>query len=243
VTTPFFIVGCPRSGTTLLQLLIDGQPNVAIPPESHVVERFHRLLPLYGDLSERPRAEALARDLLADERIKEWGLEARPADVLQGLERPTARDLVARLFELYAAKQGKRRWGDKTPQHALYLREVLALFPEARIVHLVRDGRDVCESLKRVFIGPKSTPAIARTWRRYVRTVEQARRDFIAPERFLQVRYEDVVLQRERELRRLMEFLGEPYTDAGGSLGKGDAQRYYTEKVPHLRAVGSSVSS
>ena len=206
---PFFIVGCPRSGTTLLQILLDAHPRLAIPPESFIIQRFAPLLPFYGDLSQPRRCRRFVSDLLSDERIRDWKLDSlSPDDVIQQAESHSAASLITSLFSLYAERHGKQRWGDKTPHHALCLRNILALFPNAQILHLIRDGRDVAESTCRIPIGPSSILAAARRWKQFV----QAVRDFapsLPSQQFLEVRFEEMVLNPEQVRARILLFLGE----------------------------------
>ncbi|MFO7534889.1 MAG: sulfotransferase [Kiritimatiellia bacterium] len=205
---PFFILGCPRSGTTLLQVLVDSHPDIAIPPESFLFDRFGPLLVSYGNLAEPAALRRLASDLLADERIRDWKLAAGPDDLLSQIKESSAAGLFAALFLLYAEKQGKTRWGDKTPQHALRISELLAVFPAARIIHLVRDGRDVAESTARIAIGPCSILAIARRWKLYLNTVREAA-GRLPPAQFLEVRFEDMVRDPAGLRRRILAFIGE----------------------------------
>jgi hypothetical protein len=205
---PFFIIGCPRSGTTLLQVLIDSHPALAIPPESFLFDRFGPLLGTYGDLSDPGRLLRLAADLLADERIRDWNLAASPRELAEKAADPSAAGLIDALFSLYAARHGKSRWGDKTPQHGLRLPELLAVFPKAKIIHLVRDGRDVAESTARIAIGPCSILAIARRWKTYMAAAEAARAG-LPPDQFLELRFEDLVRDPPAARRRIMAFIGE----------------------------------
>jgi hypothetical protein len=205
---PFFILGCPRSGTTLLQVLIDAHPALAIPPESFLFDRFGPLLDTYGDLADPARLRALARDLLADERIRDWRLAASIDELLRATATPSAAGLFDALFTLYAKQQGKTRWGDKTPQHGLFIPELLAVFPEAKIIHLVRDGRDVAESTARIAIGPCSMLAIARRWKTYMGAADSARIRLPAGQ-FLDVRFEDLVRDPAAARRRILAFIGE----------------------------------
>lgn len=206
---PFFIVGCVRSGTTLLQTLMDAHPALAIPPESHLFTRFSGAFRHYGDLRRRANLELLVRDLLEDERIKRWKLAVSVEAFCRNVPAPTLRDVIAHLYLLYARQQGKPRWGDKTPQHALCLREIHGLFPEAQFIHLVRDGRDVAESLTRVIIGKKSVLANAHRWREAVSACD-AFKATVPAHQFLELRYESLVAQPEQEIARVFAFLGVP---------------------------------
>src|SRR4051794_27962840 len=125
-----FVVGCSRSGTTLLRALLDAHPLLAVPPESH--------------FAVAPRLRRLGRDPW----FRLWGIE--PPD-LRGLD---VADAVRAVFAAYAAAQGKPRYADKTPHYVSHLPLLAERFPEARFVHVVRDGRDVALSLLEVPWGP-----------------------------------------------------------------------------------------
>lgn len=241
---PFFILGCPRSGTTLLQVLIDSHPDIAIPPESFLFDRFGPLLGSYGDLADPARLRALAVDLLADERIRDWALTATVDDLLARVRGPGAAGLFDALFSLYAGQHHKTRWGDKTPQHALCMPELLAVFPEARIIHLVRDGRDVAESTARIAIGPCSILAIARRWQLYMDTVRAAAAG-LPPDQFLEVRFEDLVQDPGATRRRIMAFIGEddarcPPIDREGPQTD---TRERSSKFAHHATLGKAITT
>lgn len=205
--SPFFIVGSPRSGTTLLQTLLDAHPALCIPPESHVFDHFGEIFRCYGDLGRPGNAEKFVRDLLSDERIKRWGLEIKPAEFCRPLRERTLREIVSRLFGLYADLRGKARWGDKTPEHTLHMQEIRSVFPDACFIHLVRDGRDVAESLGRTFFGPPTVDQRALQWKQYVNAFEDFKSRY--PEACLTVRYEDLVQNPPEVMGRILSFLGE----------------------------------
>ena len=242
---PFFILGCPRSGTTLLQILIDSHPDIAIPPESFIFDRFGPILDTYGDLSDPQRLRELAVDALADERIRDWSLAATPAELLARVREPGAAGLFDALFMLYAEQHGKKRWGDKTPQHALRIPELLSVFPQARIVHLVRDGRDVAESTARIAIGPCSILAIARRWNRYMTAVEAAAAG-LPRLQFLEVRFEDLVRDPAGLRGRIMAFIGEddsrcpPVDEEVPQTGTRERSAAYAHHASLRRAITAS---
>lgn len=233
---PFFLVGCPRSGTTLLQLIIDAHPTIAIPPEGHVFRRFGGEWWRYGDLAQASNRLCLATDLLADARIAEWGLRCTARQLCATAREPSVHGLVDALYTAFARQEGKTSWGDKTPQHAFHLTEIRSVFPEARILHLVRDGRDVAESLKRVYIGPKSIFAIASRWRSYIRTIAEFA-EALGPDDYLEVRYEDLVRSPTRVREKILQFL-----EAEPELPSPHAERsprraYYLAAGAHHRSL------
>src|SRR5204863_448593 len=158
---PFpFIVACGRSGTTMLRVMFEQHPDMAIPPESYFPVSFWRR-------RERYRVEdgidlgAMAEDLGRHDRFLAWRLDPtvvreRLAGAARG--RPEA---VGRVDALHAAAHGKTRDGDKTPPFLMPLPLLAREFPEARFVHLVRDGRDVVLSLREQRFAPS---ALAGAW-------------------------------------------------------------------------------
>lgn len=241
---PFFIVGCHRSGTTLLQTLLDAHPRLCVPPESHVFNRFGPLVPLYGDLEQPGNLRRLVKDLLRDERIQRWGLEEMSAaQFCSELTEPTVRGVVAHLFARYAAKEGKPRWGDKTPAHAFHIPDILAAFPEAKIIHLLRDGRDVAESLLRMFFGPNRIDGAAHAWSAYVLAAREGARA-LPTGQFLEVRYEDLVATPQAALARILAFLGEAEGPAiGRAVPASSLTRRHLTFGKHFSGLADPISS
>lgn len=208
----FFIVGCSRSGTTLLQALIDGHPNLAIPPESQIYSRFGAIFHTYGNLERLESRMRFIEALLRDAYIREWRLDATPEDVERRLARHDRAGVVAALFSLYAEQSGAAHWGDKTPEHIRHMAEIRRDFPNAKLIHLVRDGRDVAEAMRRMIWGPVSAYGLAHEWRREVMHWES----FVAAHGSagtMIVRYEDLVTSPRETLARVLEFIGEPFVD------------------------------
>jgi hypothetical protein len=199
-----FVVGATRSGTTLLRLMLDAHPDVAIPSETHFI---HKLV----KTCERWR---VTPDMLADVIIehKRWGDFHLDADELRArfraLDPLTMSDTLRAFYGMYAEKHGKPRWGDKTPGYLRYMRRIEWILPEARFIHLVRDGRDVALSVLPMNWGPNSIPEAAELW---VERVSIAREQGALVEHYTEVKYEDLVTEPESTLRRVSEFLDLPW--------------------------------
>jgi len=152
-----------------------------------------------------------------------------------GYSRDQWREHVRGFFEemhvQYAAMQGKARWGDKSPNNALFLDYIDVLYPHSQIVHIVRHPRDVIDSNRRRF-GKRSGVRSARKWVRYVRSAE-AFGACHGPDRYRVVRYEDLVAEPERTMRGLLAWLGEPW-DAS-VLRFGERTHFFP---PRLKAEG-----
>ena len=239
--TPFFIVGCPRSGTTLLQVLMDAHPDISIPPESHIFARFSEIFDNYGDLRQDSNLRLFVKDILNDEQIKLWGLEISVSAFCSQLHERSVRGVISLLFELYAEREGKTKWGDKTPQHAIYLKEIKRLFPEAKIIHLIRDGRDVAESLSRILIGPKSIYGMAQRWRKYILSCQEFKNN-INSDDFLEVHYENLVKNPEKELSKIFDFLGEDYSDVVQHIPETGRKQHYVNAATLHGSLNKSIS-
>ncbi len=199
-----FIVGVGRSGTTLLRLMLDAHPELAIPPETHFVppllESFERL---------RVSPEG-AMEVVRDSPNSGWedlGLtEAEILERLRSLKPFNSPDAVRAFYLAYASGHGKPRFGDKTPRYVTRMKRIAAALPEAHFIHVIRDGRDVLLSLNRRLVElrdsePVPVERFARRWRR---RVGNARRAALG-NRYMEVRYEDLVTTTEATLRRICE--------------------------------------
>jgi hypothetical protein len=226
---PFFIVGNDRSGTTMLRLIVDRGPDAAIPPESMFLTDFAGAFDAGGPRDERA-ARQLMREVWEHPKVRLWGLPPEPPPIPRGLEPLDAyRFVVAAPFEAYAARHGKPRWGDKTPHYVHHIDHLLRLWPGARFVVLVRDGRDVALSLRRMPFGPNNAWAAAQWWARGIRAGARAQREH--PEAVRTVRYEDLAQRPREEVPRLCEFLGLRYADDMLALEKTDRARIVRDQV------------
>jgi hypothetical protein len=197
---PFFIIGSARSGTTLLRLMLNAHPGVAVPPESRFITE------LSSGTSDVDVSDFIGR-LASHKQFATWDL---PIEAVENEIEQTGRiryaDAIAATYIAYARVHGKSRWGDKTPRYVEHIPEIAALFPDARFVHLVRDGRNVALSYADVPFGPKTVGSAARLWRRRVLTGREHGRA-LGEHRYLELRYEDLVEDAEGRTKALCEFL------------------------------------
>ncbi len=226
MTNPYvFIVGCPRSGTTLLQRVVDAHPQIAITPESHWIPRcFEKRRGLTPEGLVTP--ELIPR-LLEDRRFADLHIGREELEALMGTGQPVSySSFVTGIFDLYGKAQGKALVGDKTPGYVRWLRTLHALWPQARFVHLIRDGREVCLSTvnwprahqwKRpgAFATWKGDPVStsALWWEWNVRLGRQAGHS-LGPDLYYEIRYESLVNHPAEACAALCAFLGLPYDEA-----------------------------
>lgn len=215
-----FIVGSPRSGTTLLRFMLDAHPELAIPPETGFLRPAAELDGEEETMRERFFATVVSFPASAPA-WADFGISAEDfRNRLDALEPFNVADGVRTFYRMYAERFGKPRWGDKTPLHCREMTRLEELLPEARFIHLVRDGRDASLSLRRTWFSPGSDiETLARYWRD---NVEAARTGGAAVRHFLEVRYEDLVTGPEPSLRRICDFL---------DLSYGEGMLRYSERV------------
>jgi Sulfotransferase family len=212
VTPPCFpfVVGCGRSGTTLLRAMLDSHPALVIPPESRFIPALLEAAPQLGR-SGRLDTDALVDLLLDDEHFRAWGLPADELRVhLHACAPADVPDAVRAMFQLRATAAGKPRYGDKSPPYVMRLPLLAEAFPEGRFVHLVRDGRDVALAFMDADFGPESAAHLALHWRLRVERGRQAGTT-LGPERYLEVHYEELVAQPEPVLRAICDFVDLEY--------------------------------
>lgn len=208
---PFFIVGAQRSGTTMLRLMLNSHPHIAVPFESAFIPEFYRRLEAYGDLSEPQNVRRLLDDIAADPWVRKGGLIS-DAEAVPGYRIASYSELVDAIFTEYARRRGKRRWGDKTPTYVTELDVLWKLFPGCRFVHLVRDGRDVALSLGGISWGSSHVPRVAEDWR--WKTMLAHKMGMMVTDHYREVRYEDLVTDTVGTLKSICEFLGEPFAES-----------------------------
>jgi hypothetical protein len=186
---PIFIVGAMGSGTTLVRLVLDSHPNIAIPRETGFMRGYDalRFTPFkwHGNWTRR--------------------LGWKPGEIDELMA-----GVYEQLFRRYADRHGKERWGEKSPLHTWHLEDMARLFPDAQFIGVVRhpgaSAQSNIDRFKRMGIGKAD-----RHWRRY--THEIVRNAALRGDRFALIRYEDLVLHPEQLLRQLIEWLGEPWSD------------------------------
>lgn len=197
--SPIIVGGCQRSGTTLLRVMLDSHRHIACGPETSL---------LAGSFLPHKLTKRFSIPL--DEI---WRLRARASDHVH---------FVDLFLTRYAADRGRQRWAEKTPRDVRFLGYILAHFPKAKFIHMIRDGRDVVCSIRthpkyRIIDGKKVATGIHKPIEpcidRWLYETEQGLRWRGHPNYF-EVRYEELVKSPETELRKLCDFVGEPWDPA-----------------------------
>jgi Sulfotransferase family len=191
--SPIFIGGQRRSGTTLMRVLLNRHPHIACGRESHFAGKLE------------PWHDPLAEEWSETVRRYGFGPEA--------VERAFAA-LADHLFTRYQLAEGKQRWAEKTPSNILRIDYLFRLFPQAQFIHVIRDPRDTFCSIReraqtdRPAWNKYSSGYSARNWRAGILAGKRWR---AYPDRYHEVRYEELVREPEATLRRVLAFLNEPW--------------------------------
>lgn len=201
---PIFVVGYDRSGTTMLGSMLGAHPDAFCGPESHFVGTLAPAAPALSPAE----AERLADRLTREFRFRLWCRmgASPPAPPWPA----TYAEFMRRIAESLASRFGKagaRFWVNHTPKHVLFLDRLFLHFPDAKVIHIVRDGRATAASLMPLDWGPNDPVEAAKRWAERVRAGLAAERRF-GPDRIARVRYEDLVGEPEAEIRRLLAFVG-----------------------------------
>lgn len=197
------IVGAPRSGTTLLRLMLDAHTDLAIPPETGFLAADQVFL------------QRLSRQEFADfieqfpPGVPGWQDFCIPSPVwreaLEVIEPFSPVNAFRTFYRLYAARFSKMRWGDKTPSYVFYMRQIEEMLPETRFIHLIRDGRDVALSWRKTWFAPgQDMRTLASHWKQSVSAGLNGRKD---GGHYLEIRYEELIQDTASVLQRICDYL------------------------------------
>lgn len=222
-----FIVGAPRSGTTLLSSMLNAHSELAIPYESNFMVHCYNKYGLTPDLSKKEDLEALIDEILSGRVVARWD----PAVKKEDLDYSNCKDLpglINEIYRCYAKKKGKSIWGDKTPNYTRYIYVLNRIFPNAKYVHIIRDGRDVALSLIQKPWGPSNFPTALGLWKEIV-TLCQAQLAMLPTDQYLELRFEDLVKDPEHHLKQICSLLEVDFEEGMISSFSGE-----WEKLPEV---------
>ena len=250
MTRPLILLGVSRSGTTLLRVILDRSPGIAIPDESFFVPLLARRHGLRID------AERFLDDVARIPTIRDWDVSV--ADVAGRVSSGTPTGAaIAAIYEAYAETAGKPRWGDKTPMYMRHLELLDGLFPGAQYVHLIRDGRDAALSFlqmpegtfTRTLAHPTTPEQFGCLWRKEVADARSLGRR-VGASRYREVRYENLVAEPEATVRAICAFAAIPFDpamlDYTGSVDvstKPHQQRLLTPPTSGVRSWRDEMSA
>ena len=229
-----FVVGSPRSGTTLLQRMLDAHPQLAVANDTHFIPKA--IAGIADD--DVPLTRELVERVIGYHRFHRLGIDDELARTL-AIGAETYASYVGALYGAFAIAHGKGMAGEKTPDYVRSIPLLDRLFPWARFVHIVRDGRDVALSAldwagegkgpgRFALWSTEPIAVCALWWRRQVEPGARVGRA-MAPGRYREIRYESLVAHPEPSLRGMSSFLDLPYDSAMERFHDGHEVRTRTD--------------
>ena len=222
VNDPIFIVGAPRSGTTLLQYMLRSHPNIGIPTgESHFFIPLLKNEDKYGDLSRLDNVKKVLQVMYKQSQdfldTDLHGIKFEIGSIAEKIVDSginSMEGIIASIFTYNAEGEGKKRWGDKTPYYVLHMPFIKSFFPDAQFIHIIRDGRDCALSMieRQKDFGIINMYHAAKYWQQYVETGKMDGEN-LGKDHYLEIRYEELLDCPEKSLRTICDFLGEPYSE------------------------------
>lgn len=218
---PIFIIGSPRSGTTLLRLMLTCHRNIVIPPECGFAVWLAGKFSGWSIEDYSGWIDRLIPELMQCRKIETWNLEPDGLrEFLRAGKPATYPEAVGLVYEWYGISTGRRftRWGDKNNFYLNHIPAIKVMFEDAYFVHIVRDGRDIACSYKRLKAVrersryfptiPESIEDVAGQWRSNIRLVRKSF-EGIGRGRVLEIKFEDLVLNTVNTLQSVCDSIGE----------------------------------
>jgi len=206
---PIFIAGPERSGTSLIYALLASHPNIAMTRRTNTWTHDYNQ---YGDLGQPENFERCLMMMLRYKRLIKLNPDAERIrqEFYQG--EPTYARLFALLEQHFAEQVGKPRWGDKSLNTERFTAEIFASYPNAKIIHMIRDPRDrYSSSLTRWKVSRGGIGAGTGVWLSTISLAERYLKDY--PDQYLAIRYEDLTSDPEGTLEKICDFIDEPYAE------------------------------
>jgi len=231
---PIFIVGCQRSGTSFLYRAMSEVLDIGIGRDNTLFLNLYRGIAQYGDLSQDENLWKLLSEIEASPVFKKRfkGLHINNEDFIDALEKREYPDIVRSIYAYWALKQGKTRWGGKTPDYTAQLTPLARLLPDVKIIHVVRDGRDVALSLFERPWGPKDIYVAARYWK--ARVLLGAAGKELPEGRFYEIQYESFLAEPEEHFKKLLKFV-----EVDDLAMKNTMQRFSEKVAPKIMSNNS----
>ncbi|MEM9904050.1 MAG: sulfotransferase [Cyanobacteria bacterium P01_D01_bin.44] len=237
---PFFIIGCGRSGTTMLRLMLNDHPGIRVPRETPFLPRLMQQLPLNSPLSEDDTN--LAFNLITNHwKWETWAVTPeRLRNTISSLKHPFLGQLISAMYLSCSNPENKPRWGDKSIACTQKVHLLHQVFPHAKFIHLIRDARDVCMSWQNAYLRSNSSAFkhgqsisdAAKHWSHMVNAAVESGQH-LGSEFYLEIRYEDLVLKTEETLKNICTFIGEEYDSRMLDFYKNSAVKEIAIDKPH----------
>jgi len=240
--SPIFIVGFPRSGTTLLRFMLASHPRIRIPEETGFIPHLNVSV---GRPLKRSEVVSVLTTIRRLNRL--WSRLPAAEDIEKRLASPILSELLDLLYRSHLEINDELRWGDKTPLYVRHISLLASIFPDAKIIHLIRDGRDA--SLSALSKWPRNRwymdlYYLLRNWSIYVGEGRSDGRK-LAAANYMEIRYEQLVTDPRRCAEVICRFIDEDFHESmldhtieAASTGIGPHEHHEPQKAIHATSVG-----
>lgn len=229
---PVFIIGCPRSGTTFLANLLDANEETGTTPQSNFVNETLDKNSFNNDHTK------IMNFIINHWRFKAWEITMeKEIDKNHSFE-----NIIRYIVGNYMKKnygEPKKYWIDHTPSNIKYVNKLAEIFPKAKFIHLIRDGRGIAASMLSLDWGANNTIYAAKIWKENI-LLGLAAEKLISKTQILTIRYEDVVNNTENELEKICNFLN---LDFNPKMLQGGNFKLPAYTVHQHELVGKQVNS
>lgn len=201
-------IGTQRSGSNLLRLMLNQFDEISAPHPPHILRTFTELIPLYGDLEKSANFRLLAGDIIEWVKVNPvpWLNWHADLDQILNISRgPSLVHLFEAVYQSKAKSDNANYWCCKSLANVAYVDELETAGIHPKYIHLVRDGRDTAASFKKAIVGPKHIYSLANKWSKEQKLAREVSESY--PERYLLVKYENLIDKPEEELRKICDYL------------------------------------
>ncbi len=232
-----FIMSSERSGSNLIREMLNAHPNISAPPAAQLPRVLTAYRPHYGDLSVDANMKRMIADAIAINQSHPEKLDVKASvdEIFAAVKERSVWGVIATLYTLNTRDQGKSAWASKDNVLFDFAFAIKYSLPDARFIYLFRDGRDYACSMRKVGTSSLHIYSIAKEWQKEQQACLQAY--FTFRDGVYLLRYEDLVTNPEATLRKVCEFLDEPFNEQmlnyheGGSAKNLAAQSAFWENL------------
>lgn len=243
MNSPIIIGGCGRSGTTLFSTILDSHKNIACGYETELftsrqaINNLLYLAKIKYKLDYKLTKRIIRRikhRLLAYPHINENQL----FDILEKVDYDR-KLFIQYFFESYQTAKGKKRWADKTPGNTFFIKDIIKMFPSAKFIHVIRDFRDFYLSYYKYGIDHKKNSNMLRAAYYWRRNIDFLNESTTLKNHYILLRYEDLVLDTENEIKKILTFLEEDFDSNCLNYYK---QRHDKEDKEHVANIKKPIN-
>ena len=244
INEPFFVVGCGRSGNTLLRKMLVSGGDVSIPPESYVLPRIVKYFLMYNYLPWNILSAGILNEFESYPEFHTWGIRLEPVlNKARALEKPerTLENLLQLVYREYLESQNHlaSKWGDKTPINSLYINKIHKVFPGAKYVHMLRDPRATTASYLKAGLKDSVEEAVT-FWVNSTNAIVSFKKRY--PHLVTTIEYEDLVKNPEIQLNNVCRHLNVNFKESMLLYWKDDKSLGDTDKHPHHANTSKPIS-